>query len=35
MMNRNTEDMAFVLLFEGRQDKNNTCLRKTDLDIKS
>jgi len=33
MMNRNSEDMTFVLPFQGKQDKNNTFLWKTDLDI--
>lgn len=35
MMNRNPEDMTLVLFFQGKQDKNNTFLRKTDLDINS
>jgi hypothetical protein len=35
MMNRNPKDKTFVLLFQGKQDKNNIFLRKTDLDINS
>jgi hypothetical protein len=35
MTNRNPEDMTIVLLFQGKQDKNNIFRRKTDLDINS